>query len=304
MPTATQKHGPAFIAALTACLAMTGPVLLSAQWLHYPTAGTPKTRDGRPQLAARTPRAPDGRPDLSGIWTATNILVEPGCAGCIGQGQLPLGAVNMALKSNEEFARIVAGSLTPAQLLPYQPWAAELVRKRGIYAGRGIGDPKKDDIIDQHARCLPPNFPRAWLLPQYKRIVQTPRFIAILHEFNASYRQIFLDGRPLPVDPVPTWNGYSSARWDGDTLVIQSAGFRDDLWLDMSGSPLTEAGHVTERLRRVNYGTLQVEVTVDDRNAYTKPWTVRMDQAIVLDTELLDHICLENEKDVAHFVAQ
>jgi hypothetical protein len=124
--------------------------------------------------------------------------------------------------------------------------------------------------------------------------------LLILHEFNASYRQIFTDGRPLPVDPNPTWNGYSSGRWEGDTLIVESIGFRDDLWLDLSGNPLTEAARVTEKFERIDYGNLQVEITVDDPRAYTRPWTVMLKQSIVLDTELLDEICLENEKSVQH----
>jgi hypothetical protein len=306
-PTHVGKH--ARFIHVVACVAIAvWQTLLSAQWLHYPTANVPKLPNGRPNLTAPPPRGADGRPDLSGIWTAADVIPDPGCGadevGCIPEGNLPLRAVNIALSSVADFTRLTRREIAGRQLLPYQTWAADLVTKRGRYAGAGIGDPKADDIIDQHARCMPPNFPRAWALPQYKRIVQTPGFMVVLDEFNASYRQIFTDDRPLPVDPVPTWNGYSSARWDGDTLVVQSIGFRDDLWLDMSGSPLTEAARVTERLRRVNYGRLQVQVTVADPKAYSRPWTVPMDQSIVLDTELLDHICLENEKDVAHFVAQ
>jgi hypothetical protein len=110
------------------------------------------------------------------------------------------------------------------------------------------------------------------------------------------YRQIFLDGRPLPDDPTPSWNGYSTASWEGDTLVVRTIGFRDDLWLDMAGSPMTEAAKMTERLRRPSYGTLEVQVTIDDPKAYTRPWTVQMNQMITLDTELIDEMCLENEK--------
>ena len=122
----------------------------------------------------------------------------------------------------------------------------------------------------------------------------------MLNEYNASYRQLFLDGRSLPVDPQPSWTGYSSAKWEKDTLVVQSIGFRDDSWLDMRGNPLTEAAKVTERIRRPNFGSLEVELTVDDPKAYTKPWTVTLKQFLVLDTELIDEICLENEKSVAH----
>ena len=128
--------------------------------------------------------------------------------------------------------------------------------------------------------------------------------MVILSERDASYRQIFTDGRPLPVDPSPSWNGYSSGKWEGDTLVVRTAGFRDDLWLDSQGSPLTSAAKVTERIRRPNFGKLEIEITVDDPKAYTAPWTVKLTQPIVLDTELLDYICAENEKDTPHFTAK
>jgi len=100
----------------------------------------------------------------------------------------------------------------------------------------------------------------------------------------------------LPVDPNPGWNGYSTAVWDGDTLVVQTVGFREDLWIDMSGSPMSDAGKLTERIRRPNYGTLELEITVDDPKVYTRPWTVKMTQSLELDTELMDEFCLENEK--------
>ena len=113
---------------------------------------------------------------------------------------------------------------------------------------------------------------------------------------NAGYRQIFLDGRPLPKDPVPSWQGYSSAAWSGDTLVVDSIGFRDDLWIDWNGSVLTEAAKVRERIRRPSYGSVEIDVSVDDPKAYTKPWSLTLRQRLALDTELVDEICLENEK--------
>jgi hypothetical protein len=178
--------------------------------------------------------------------------------------------------------------------LPYQPWAAQLVKERRSENG-------KDDII---SRCLPTGVPRMHAMPLLRKVVQTPGLMLILNEQNASYRQIFTDGRPLPVDPQPTWNGYSSARWDGDDLVVQSNGFRDGIWLDRSGSPMTDAAQITERFRRVSYGKLEIEVTVDDSKAYTRPWTVKLKHLIALDTDLLDYVCLENEKDVPRLVGK
>jgi hypothetical protein len=138
------------------------------------------------------------------------------------------------------------------------------------------------------------------LLPTMKKVVQTPQLMVILDEYNAGFRQIFLDGRALPEDPQPNWNGYSSGHWDGDRLVVESNGFRDDQWLDARGNPLTSAAKVTERFRRPNFGNMEIEITINDPKAYTRPWTVLVKQTAVPDTDLLDSICLENEKDVPH----
>lgn len=281
----------------------------SAQWLNYPTPAVPRTSDGKPNLSAPAPRTADGKPDLSGMWFESDARPDACPAGeavCIRQEPLPIRAVNIGFSSAQQLAeaRQRPGGLAAAGALPYQPWAAELVKQRLAAQATGAKGGNAESLIDQHARCMPPNFPRAWALPQNKKIVQLPGLVVILHEFNASYRQIYTDGRPLPKDPNPSWNGYSSGKWEGDTLVVQTIGFRDDLWLDMSGSPLTEAARVTERFRRPTFGKLELEVTVDDPKAYTKPWTIRMDQSIVLNTEMLDDICLENERDVSHYVAK
>jgi len=267
--------------------------LLPAQWINYQTAGVPRSRDGKPNLSAPAPRTRNGKPDLSGMWwSAGRTLPCPelmggpkNCAekglGLAGQQgtDLPAQAVNIA-------AGLEGG-------LPYQPWAREAVRQRS-----------DDPLSDPHSRCLPSNVPRGYLLPHIQKFIQTDGLLIILNEFNASYRQVFMDGRPLPVDPQPSWDGYSTAKWDGDSLVIQTIGFRDDLWLDGSGNPLTEAAKVTERIRRPNFGSLEIELTVDDRKAYTKPWTVNLRQFLVLDTELMDEICLEGEKSIQHKVVK
>ena len=251
---------------------------LFAQWFDYPTPGIPRNADGSPDLDAPAPRT-SGIPDLSGIWVASELLKDqcPDRDNCITQMDLPADQRNIARTLDEG--------------LPYQPWAAELVAQRAA----------RQSMDDPHARCLPPNFPRAYYCPQYYKIVQTPELIVILHEFNASYRQIFLDGRPLPEDPFPYWSGYSIGHWEGDTLVVESLGYRDDLWLDMQGNPLTESARVTERIRRPDFGSLQIELTVDDSNAYTRPWTVMLQSQAVVDTELIEEICLENEQDVELF---
>jgi hypothetical protein len=137
--------------------------------------------------------------------------------------------------------------------------------------------------------------------PLPKKIIQIPGVLVVLHERNMEFRQIFTDGRPLPADQNPSWSGYSTGTWEKDTLVVQTSGFRDGLWADFNGSPLTDAARLTERIRRPTYGRLEVEVTVDDPKAYTRPWTIHLNQHIALDTDLLEYACLENEKDVAHF---
>ena len=126
------------------------------------------------------------------------------------------------------------------------------------------------------------------VLPTMRKIVQTPGLVLILSEYNVNYRQIFVDGRPLPDDPQPTWNGYSVGKWEGDTLVVHSLGYRDDQTLDLQGSPLTNAAKVTERFRRPVFGRLEIEVTVDDPKAYTQPFTVLVKEDLAPDTDLLD----------------
>jgi hypothetical protein len=258
------------------------PAVAFGQWLHYPTTDVPRKADGSADLEAPAPRLPDGRPDFSGLWhTAIKNPCTPDSSRFIECGTeiggSPLGR-NM-------------GALLPGGL-PYQPWAAELVEQR-------TADFSRDD---PHVRCLPDNPPRPWGLPHLTKAVHTPRLLVLLYEVNAMYRQIFIDGRPLPVDPNPSWNGYSTARWEGDTLVVETAGFRDDLWIDLSGSPMGSGARMTERMRRPSYGTLELEVTVDDPNVYTRPWTVSMPRAIVLDTELIDEICLENENSYERMI--
>jgi hypothetical protein len=257
---------------------------LFAQWLNYPTPGIPRLPDGKPNRAAPAPRTPDGKPDLSGIWGMP----------------CPVGNAQFGTLSGHATVYCETESAIPPEFtnigqsikggLPYQPWAAEVVKKT-----RAAGRP--DDPL---SRCFPPGIVRLDVFPLFRKIVQVPGQLVILNEHNASYRQIFTDGRPLPVDPNPSFNGYSSGKWEGDTLVVQTAGLRDGLWLDTGGSPLTDAAHITERFRRVNFGTLEIEITVDDPKAYTKPWTIKVTQIFAPDIELLDYICKENEKDVRH----
>jgi len=248
-----------------------------AQWFKYPSEGIPRTRDGRPNLAAPAPRLADGKPDLSGIWHAGNRVPCTNeinrfidCGSEIGGSKLTL---DLGLES-------------PGGALPYQPWAATLKKQRAA-------DDSRDD---PHVRCLPDSVPRMWTLPHLTKAVHTPKLLVLLYEVNATYRQIFLDGRPFPPDMNPAWTGYSVGHWEGDTLVVETRGFRDNLWIDMQGSPMSDAAKMTERIRRPNFGTLQIDLTIDDPKTYTKPFTVKLIQTLEADTELVDEFCLENEK--------
>jgi hypothetical protein len=251
------------------------PLTLSAQWPPYP-----KTRV---DLTAPAPKTAEGKPDFTGIWRNS----QPAGIGAFG-GTAPARDPNTPPTGLEMFGDIGTGMKDG---LPLQPWAADLKKKR-------MADFSKDN---PDAHCLPMGNMQFHTHPQPRKMVQTPGLLVILYEGNAGIRQIFLDGRPLPGnDAEPWWYGYSTAKWDGDTLVAQTNGFRDDVWLDINGSPLTNTGKIIEKFRRPNFGNLEIEITVDDPKAYTKPWTVTVKQTIVPDNEMIEFICAENEKDVRH----
>jgi hypothetical protein len=259
----------------------------SAQWFNQPSPRAPRTASGEVDLSAPTPRLTNGMPDLSGVW----MTGEP---ACVIRGTAPVSELLKLLPASRTcpprtatFSRqsINIGIDMPGGL-PYQPWLAALVERRT--ANQAIEDP--------HIRCLPDVFMRAYGLPHYLKFAQSPDLLLMLNEYNAVYRQVFTDGRQLPKAPNPSWQGYSVATWSGDTLVIDSIGFRDDLWIDWDGSVITEAAKVRERIRRPDFGHLEIEVTVDDPKAYTKPWTVTLRQQFAPDTELIDEICAEGEK--------
>ena len=271
---------------VAALLFACAPTVL-AQWPRYTVPGIPRAADGKPDLGAPAPRAPDGKPDLSGIW---ENFRKPGDA--------PVRSVNAQFFDDlpptlvNEFRDIGSGV---AGGLPLQSWAAALKQQR-------MAENSKDN---PDAHCLPLGLMQLHTHPDPRRIVQTPSLIVMLYEANYGVRQIYLDGRPAPNnDPQPWWYGYSRGRWDGDTLVVETTNFRDGGWLDINGSPLTDAGRMTERFRRPNYGTLTIEVTVDDPKAYTRPWAVTLTQRIMVDSEMLEFICLENERSSKHYVGK
>ena len=250
---------------------------LAAQWVRYPTAGAPRKADGSVDMSATGPRLADGKSDFSGIWTSDEV--DPRRPGVLPN---PHDATTSRRMVN-------LGVELPGGL-PYQPWLAPIVKQR-------TANLAKDD---PHIICLPDNFLRAYGMPHLLKFVHTPNLFLVLNEWNAGYRQVFTDARPLPDDPTPTWQGYSSAKWSGDTLVIDTIGLRDDTWIDWNGSVLTEAAKVREQIRRQDFGHIEIQVTVDDPKAYTKPWTVMIKERLIVDTELIDEICLENEQSLKH----
>jgi hypothetical protein len=272
-----------FVAAGVMAVVAASSVSLLAQWPSYPTRGVPKTPDGKPNLEAPAPRTVDGKPDFTGLWD--NAWFHEGKIA-------PPPASPPGEPPASTFMNLGAGFKNG---LPFKPWAAALMNER-----RERGSKENPD-----ANCLPMGLMQFHEQPQPRKIIQTPDVIVILYEGNSGIRQIFTDGRPSPKnDPQPWWYGYSVGKWEGDTLVVETTGFRDGGWLDIWGSPLTDAAKMTERFKRLNYGTLQVDVTIDDPKAYTEPFSVRVNQRIVLNTDLIEFICNENEKSVQHMVGR
>ena len=268
--------------------------LVHAQWPEVKTKRVPLARDGKPNLDAPAPKLANGRtPDLSGMWNTIKTPCEQSATAQIfGCSDIPLGVsiglFDVTANGSEDGN---AGTTSP---LPYQPWADALVKQR-------LADQRKDDPT---TRCLPISPVRQWadFFPQ--KIIQTEDSITILSEYMSQYRQIFLDGRPMPKDPVPSFKGYSTGHWDGDTLVVETAGYKDGLWLDLKGDPITSEGRTTERIRRPKFGRLEVQLTVDDPKAYTRPWSATRYLRIALDSELMEDICNENERSSAHMVGK
>jgi len=272
-----RMHQP-YLPLVTAAVIILGSSLTStptsAQWIGYPTADVPRKADGTVDMTAPTPRMPGGKPDFSGIWISDRT---------------PEGEETISDASSLPSSPLMANmGAEMSGGLPYQAWQLPIVAERT--ANRAIDDP--------HIRCLPDFFLRAYGLPHMLKFVHTPDLLVVLNEMNAGYRQVFTDARALPEDPTPSWQGYSSANWSGDALVIDTIGVRDDTWIDWNGSVVTESAKIREEIRRPDFGHLEIQVTVDDPKAYTKPWTVTLKQRIVVDAELIDEICLENEQFV------
>src|SRR5215471_16233736 len=234
-----------------------------AQWLNLPTPGIPRTADGKPNWTAPVPRTPDGKPDLSGLWRPELTPYR--------------FDVIQDVKDEEIF----------------RPGAEALFLKRAVNL-------RHDNPV---THCLPAG-PQAIFAAgstRFYRIVQSPNVVALLYELG-DFRQIYTDGRELPKDPNPTWMGYSIGHWEGDTLVVETAGFNERTWLDMVGHPHSERLRVTEKFRRADFGHMQVQVTYDAPETLTRPLTLSVAVNYAADTDMLEYVCNEDERDTKHLV--
>jgi hypothetical protein len=266
-----QPRAFAVLAAMVSC-ALSQPV--RAQWLNYPTPGIPRTPDGKPNLTAPAPKMPDGKPDLSGVWAAECSVY---------------GRDSCFIKS---LFFDLAKDLKPGEV-EMTPWAA------GIQAQRQ----SRNHVDDPYGYCMPPGVPRINFGGGTFKILQTQRETAFLYEtlVGMIFRQVFTDGRPLPANNEPTWLGYSVGRWDSDAFVVQTTGLKDGGWLDTEkGRPHSDALHVTERFRRIDFGDMELTITINDPKAYRKPWTIKAPLHLLPDTELLEAFCDEHQKTMEH----
>ena len=262
-----------------------GSVCVQAQWLKHPARGTPRARNGAPNLNAPAPRLANGRPDLSGVWQAEPAPLEillkvfPDSEnGTQALGESP---------GSPYFANVLA-DFKPDEVT-MKPWAEALQKERA-------GSNSKDI---PSSKCLPLGLPLSDAAVFPHKIIQTPGVVVILYEELTTFRQIFTDGRKLPVDPQPTWFGYSVAHWEQNTLVVESAGFNDKTYIDGEGLPHSEDLRITERYRRPDFGHLVIEFTFTDPKNYSQPWTATVPFNLMPDTELNEHLC-ENEKDLVN----
>jgi len=237
-----------------------------------------------PTSAAKSaiPRASDGKPDLTGVWQGGSTQrgsweQANGGVGVGGSGRDP--AAPVALSSNDRPAG--------REGAPYQPWAAQKVLE--AFNRRGIDDPT--------SQCLPAGLPRTVMLGLFpQQIVQTPTQIIMLYEYMNVFRVIPLNAKH-PDDIIPSYTGNSVGRWDGDTLVVDVIGFNDKTWLAGTGTFHTDALHITERFTRVDKDQINYEVTMDDPNVLTKPWTLRSTLMLREGTRLEEYVCAENNID-------
>ena len=276
---------------LLALLSVAAP----AQWLNYRTPGTPRTGDGKPDLTAPAPKALDGKPDLSGVWM--HELTPPAemkrLFGKMIDEAIAVDVPGMEIGTQHKYAFDILIDHKPEEAL-LRPAAMEL-RKNAAAIDRN-GCPAQAVTVFSGA----PSFPLMGLLSEPIKIVQAPQLTMILYEAGNLHRQLHTDGRQLPKEfDLPAFNGYSAGRWEGDTLVVETAGFNDKTALDAGGHPHSDALHVTERFRRRDFGHLDYEITFDDPKMYTQPFTVKIPHNLLADSDIFE-MYPENEKDRAH----
>ena len=273
-------------------------IAVQAQWPKYPAAGVPRDAQGRVKMDAPTPRTADGKPDFTGNWTrfrgegggapadVRRIVNGPNAAAPAPAP--PADPNSPPIATFFELGANVTGGL------PYTPWATELKKER-----MALKDKDNPD-----ANCLPMGLTQFHMHGQPRKIMQNAGVIALMYEANYGLRYIYLDGRKLPSQGSvqPFWYGYSVGKWEGDTLVVETNNLRGaetspyDGWLDVRGSPYTDQAKFIERFRRPTDGKLEIDITVADSKAYTKPFTVRVNQQISPDDEIIEFVCNENQQ--------
>jgi hypothetical protein len=246
-----------------------------AQWQNQPTPGAPRTPDGKVNMTGPVRRV-NGKPDLSGVWQVQGEPRAPGSLFGLGES------------INSKYFRDVLSDFKPGEE-PLTPEGAALLRQH-----------TQPGVVGPSLICLPDGVPHADLLPEPFKIIQTPGEILMLYEVETIFRQIFTDGRKFPADPSPAWLGYSIGAWEGDTLVVKTIGFNDLSWLDARGHGHSEDMRVEERFHRSDFGHMDVTVTITDPKTFTKPVTINFVEQLLPDTDVFEHICIENEKDAAH----
>ena len=258
-----------------AAIAFLGTALSAgAQWLNQPVQGAPRNPDGTVNMTGPAPRV-NGKPDLAGVW---QVEAEPRGPGNYGLGESP----------NSKYFRDVLSDFKPGDE-PLTPAGRELLRNHDM-----------PGTVGPNVACLPDGVPHGDLLPEPFKIIQTPVETLMLYEVETMFRQIFTDGRKLPVDPSPTWLGYSVGKWDGETFVVDTMGFNELSWLDSRGHGHSEQMQVQERFHRRDYGHLEVAVTMTDPVVFTKPFTFNFIEGLLPDTDVFEHVCYENERDARH----
>ncbi len=259
------------------------PQLARAQWLNYPTPGIPRTADGKPNLSARTPHDASGKPNLSGLWQTESappeLLARLIPAATNGAGEEPL---------SQYFVNIFS-DFRPEDI-PFRPAAAQAYRERA----------QNFTSLSPISHCLPEGMPLIEMAPAPYKIVQTPGVTFMLYERDTTYRQVYTDGRKLPEDPQPSWLGYSVGKWEGDSLVVETIGFNDRGWLDARAHAHSQVLRLTERFHRLDFGHMELQLTFDDPQTYTRPFSVKLRQRLLPDSDLLESFCAENEKDAGH----